>query len=106
MSIEEFKSKLQKEFGVNVEVQEIGVEAMPIFDLYFSDIHSNAIKRNLQYYTFHDMAISANLTAKMNSYIPPFIDNPNIYEVSNNPYTIQIQALLPVVYFFVQRVLQ
>lgn len=106
MSIEEFKSKLQKEFGVNVEVQEISVEAMPIFVLRFSDIHSNAIKRNLQHYTFHDMAISANLTAKTKSYIPTYVGDAKVYEVSNNPYTIQIKALLPVVYFFVQRVLQ
>lgn len=106
MSIEEFKSKLQKDFGVDVEVQEISVEAMPIFVLRFSDIHSNVIMQNLQHYTFHDMAISANQAAKMKSYIPPYVGDAKVYEVSNNPYTIQIQALLPVVYFFVQRVLQ
>lgn len=106
MSIEEFKNKLRDDFGVTLEIEEISSEESPKCLLYFSETHTNTIRRNIQYYTFNDMAITASLTAKSNKVIPPYIDNPNIYEVSNHPYTIQIQALLPVVYFFVQRVLQ
>ncbi|MBO5638207.1 MAG: hypothetical protein J5906_11955 [Acidaminococcaceae bacterium] len=96
--------KLRKDFGVYVlDSIPSSLENDPVYVLQFPemDVVNKMCKYLINADNCKSIAIKAHTFAVNNNYAPPGVAVPIIFVIKNNPLTVQIQGIEPIVYFFV-----
>jgi hypothetical protein len=105
--MEQFISKLKKDFNVEVTNWTNSTESCPSVELRFNDEQAKVIENNInQGYSLYDLALSGFMNAKMNNYVLPYAAEPKIRLVSLSPLYIEVAAELAIIYFIILRLLK
>jgi hypothetical protein len=102
--IEQLAGKLQEDFNVIIEDSTISIEAPEVI-LVFDGSHSSVIMRNLTFITLKGIVFNAEATARMGHFTHSNAQITDVEIINVQPYKIKIKGQIPIIYFFVRRIL-
>ncbi|HDX9494322.1 hypothetical protein [Bacillus thuringiensis] len=102
--MDKLSGKLKNDFDVTLFDANL-MEGKISTKLAFKDIHTDNIKRNLKLLGLNGIKTSAEIFAKQNNYVLPFIQIEEVQILNDNPYEFKIIAPTSLVYFFVYKLL-